>query len=1010
MRYLFFVTVFCFSTVSFSQNTLFFDDHESSYRSGLDLLDKSHYTAARQEFEEYLQYSHDPVRKADAEYYIAFCALALYHQDGEKRIENFIKNHPDHPKSGIAYYELGNFYFKEKKYKRTVKYLEMVDLVKVTEEVREDTRYKLGYSYFAQRQFDNAIEYFNILKNKKGAYSAASSYYAGFIEYERKEYDKAIIDLERAAKDESYANVAPELLANLYYKQKRYDDLITFGERIINSDAGNKSRLALLLGDAHLYKNQLNKAANYYQAYESNTSKISREVRYRIGYTYYNQGEYNKAINQLKRTASDKDSIGIYASYYLGVMYLKDGNKLYAKTAFLNARENTINASLREEGAYQFGKVSYDLDKSSEALEALNYYLTTYPSGKHVDEIGDLLSEGYLKTNNYELALKYIEKRGVTRNLQPVYQKATYLKGAELFNNGDYRNSIAYFDKSLKYPVDEQFVSMSNLWAAEAYSVGRKYEQALPYYQRILGRGNQVDKQTIMRARYGTAYAYYNTKQYDKALIHFKEIIQNGNDGANMQYYNDAEVRLADCYYVKKEYTTAISYYNKSSKKRHADKDYALYQLGLINGIQGNVNAAVKAFDDVIGISRSRFVDDAMFQKGQVHFEKGLYDEAIMDFGQLISSKPSSRFVPYALLRRGSAAYNLQKYDQTIADYTTIINKYTTSKVASEVLLPLQEVLNLTNRGGEFDNYLTVFKQANPDKSGLDVVEFEAAKNAYFNLDYRNAIKKLDQFLNDYPDNPNAIEAKYYQAESYYRLREYDPALELYNELFGVVEFNQHSRVIGRIAEIEYSSGRYENAIYFYRELEVVASNRKQQYNVWDGLMESFFLLAQYDSSQRYAKIILDDGNVHISSKNKALLYLGKSAFAKGDYDQAQDEFLATLNTAKDQFGAEAQYMLGQIYYLTGDYNKSIETLISLNNDFNAYNEWVGKAFLLLADNYLALDDTFQAIGTLKSIVDDFPEEYYRQKAQEKIEEIELLEQVEEETGQNEIDSLINDN
>lgn len=156
--------------------------------------------------------------------------------------------------------------------------------------------------------------------------------------------------------------------------------------------------------------------------------------------------------------------------------------------------------------------------------------------------------------------------------------------------------------------------------------------------------------------------------------------------------------------------------------------------------------------------------------------------------------------------------------------------------------------------------------------------------------------------------------------------------------------------------------------------------------------MESFYLLGQYDSSDHYARQIIDRAAINAGAENKASLYLGKSAMAKGDYDAAQDEFLNTLNAARDEYGAEAKYLLGTIFYLRKDYKQSIETLMSLNNDFKAYDAWVGKSFLLLADNFLAKEDLFQAKATLQSLVDNFPIPTIKMEAANKLKEIEKQE------------------
>jgi TolA-binding protein len=243
-----------------------------------------------------------------------------------------------------------------------------------------------------------------------------------------------------------------------------------------------------------------------------------------------------------------------------------------------------------------------------------------------------------------------------------------------------------------------------------------------------------------------------------------------------------------------------------------------------------------------------------------------------------------------------------------------------------------------------------------------------------------------------YPQSVNVQDAKYFIAESHYRLRQYDKALALYGELTADRNYAQGSKVVARIAEIEYKQGQYNKSVDSFHRLEKFAGSKKDQYNAWSGLMESFYLLAQYDSADVYAKLILEKGNVNASAQNKASLYLGKTALARGDFEGAKDEFLNTLNTAQDEYGAEAKYLLAQIFYNQKDYKQCYETLISLNNDFPTYEEWVGKSFLLLSDNFLAQNDIFQARATLQSLIDKFPLQTVKDEARKKLKALEQQE------------------
>ncbi len=979
------------STVK-AQNSMYITEVDALYRKGLDLLAKSDYAAARETFEAYIRRSDDEIKKADAEYYVAYSALILFHQDGEKRIEKFIRDHESHPKASVAYFELGDFYFRQKSYAKSAEYLAKVNYNALSTEQADKSQFELAYSYFARQQFNEALPHFDALKKRKSAYQAPSSYYAGFIHYELGNYAVALEDLKRAGTFEAYEKVVPGMVASIYYNQKRYDELIAYAEEVLaGSSRINERDFYLLAADAYLYQKNFEKANQYYNLYEERVKNPPRDVRYRIGYVAYRNGDTAKAIDAFKRSAGDQDSIGIYASYYLGILYLKEGNKVYAQTAFDNARNSGITPELTEESTYQYAKVTYDLEQTEKAIDVMNSFVEEFPQSQHIDEINDLLSEAYLNTNNYNLALEHVERsQQVNRNLQQIYQKAAFMKGAELFNANDYDEAIALFTKSLKYPLDPAIKQQAHLWMGESYSILQQYDKAAGQYEQALSDAGLRGSPNGLRARYGLGYAYYNTKQYEQALPHFRAYVDAGKTAG---FYEDAVLRLADCYYVDKQYSNALNFYQAAIRDNKVDNDYAHLQAGVVMGINGNITGATAQYDYILNnYPDSRHYDDALYQKAQLNFENGNFNEAVAGFSRLIRQKPSSQYVPYAYLRRATAYYNLQDYDASVSDYEVILNEYATHAVASEALLPLQEVLNVQGRSSDFSEYLSAYKAANPESQNVESLEFETAKNFYYNLEYAKTIESFNNYISSYPNNPKVPEARYFVAESYYRLNELEPAREIYEELSTQTNLPQYNRIIVRLADIQTETGNRNEALKRYYQLAAVAQNKKEQYNAWSGLMENYYALGEYDSVTHYARLIVERANVNVASQNKASLFIGKAAYARGDYETAEDEFLATLNSARDQYGAEAQYLLGDIFYRQGNHQQSIETLISLTKNFEIYDNWVGESYLLLADNYLALDDTFQAKGTLRSIADNFPVEDIRRRAAEKLDEIEARE------------------
>src|SRR5688572_5129278 len=572
---------------------------ERLYKRGTELVLHSNYGAAREVFSDFLALAspHDS-RRSEAEYYVAFSALSLGNNDGEKLIDDFIDNNPSSPKASTAYYDLANFFYAEGNYTKASQYFKKVNFPALTLDQQSQGHFKWGYSYFNQKKLKEALEQFNFAKKQNNAYAPAANYYAGFIEYSNGKYDEALTDLKKAESSPSYANVVPYLIANIYYKQGRFDTLIEYSNSLKGRTVSNASEIAMLVADAEYFKGDFKKAIESYEKYFANHAKAETGMLFRAGYANYATGNTAKGIEYLDKAAAAKDTVSYYASYYLGILYLKQGNKQNALNAFNYAKRNPKDKKLAEESSFQSVKVAYDAGKPDVAIDEFERFLTAYPSSGHNVEVKELLAQAYVNGNNFNKAIEYIEALP-NRNpyINQAYQKAAYLKGSELFNKGDYEQAVEYFSKSLEFPIDKQYVALASYWSGEAYSIGKRYDQAVNSYSKIISLSG-VDDDILLNTRYGLGYAYFNLEQYDKALTSFREFANRGNKStAN---YVDGLIRLADCYYVSKQYDEALSSYNRARTIGSSDNDYVLLQSGVIYGIQRKYSDSRLMFADLI--------------------------------------------------------------------------------------------------------------------------------------------------------------------------------------------------------------------------------------------------------------------------------------------------------------------------------------------------------------------------------------------------------------------------
>ncbi len=506
MRILVFLICLCLlSGVASGQHQLSQTKAERLYQKGSELVVHQNFGAARKVFSEFLEEASatDP-RRGEAEYYVAFSALNLSHTDGEKLIDQYIAHYPSSPKAATAYYDLALFFYNDNKFTKASQYFKKVDFPALTQGQQSEGHFKWGYSYFNQKQLDEALEQFNFVKNQSNAYSPAANYYAGFVEYSKGMYSEALTDLKKAETNPSYASIVPYLIANVYYKQKRYDELLAYTSSL-KSRTGlqNMREISMLTAEAHYFKGDYEKAAQAYEGFlQDNRASADGSLLFRAGYSNYALNNTEKAIAYLSKSAATRDSVSYYASYYLGITYLKTGEKPLALNAFDYSRRVPKDEKLAEEATFQFAKVAYDIGRTDQAVNELEKFLSTFPRSAHTNEVKELLAQAYVNGNNFHKAIEYIESLpSKNPQVQAAYQKATYLLGAELFNKNNYDEAIQYFEKSLEFPRDQTYVALASFWAAEGYSIRQRPEQAIRHYQKAISVGQQAEAGLAARSR-----------------------------------------------------------------------------------------------------------------------------------------------------------------------------------------------------------------------------------------------------------------------------------------------------------------------------------------------------------------------------------------------------------------------------------------------------------------------------------------------------------------------------
>jgi tetratricopeptide (TPR) repeat protein len=228
---------------------------------------------------------------------------------------------------------------------------------------------------------------------------------------------------------------------------------------------------------------------------------------------------------------------------------------------------------------------------------------------------------------------------------------------------------------------------------------------------------------------------------------------------------------------------------------------------------------------------------------------------------------------------------------------------------------------------------------------------------------------------------PQSPEARFFIGDAYFRMNNKDKALEYFYQLEKVNDSAIRNRAIQRIGTLEFEKGNYQKSIPYFRSSGKNARTKIEEYDAYNGLMESFFATNGYDSAIYYSNKVMTLGEVTPDALPKSLLVKGKSLQASGRVDQAKGTFQTLHTDFKTVQGAEGLYLLALLLHEGGQFNESNELIFDHSQDFGAYDFWYGKQFILLAKNYMKLNEAFQAKATLESVVENSSNDLVKEEA-----------------------------
>lgn len=972
----------------YAQKTAANEDKIKIYNTALELYDKQLYNAAISNFMEYLPFASDPMNISDVEYYIASCKLKLLHNNALSNMLDFMERYPNSRKLNHANLEVGDYYFNIAKYKTALSYYKKVVPGNLTKDERVTLSYRKGYCYFKSNKLKEAKETLYPLTNTDNPYRKEATYYYGYVCYLDKDY-KAALRAFKQVEDENLGAVKL-YIAEIHYLLDEYQKAIDYAEGKDFAELNDKRDL--LLGKCHYRLGNYEKAEEYFEKSHYKIEELSNSEAYEIGYTYYSNKNCIKSSILFEKIANLGDAMAQSASYHLGDCFLKVGKKQNAFNAFYEAQRTEFNKNIQEEAMFAYAKLAQELEYPSKAITAYQKFIEYFPKSAYKNEASKNLATLLYSSSDYKAAISILEGMNVAdESTKELYQKILFLRAQELYLQKDFANSEAMFKRSIANKVDNGILGQSYFWLGEIeYNRGNN-ENARSYFQKFMDNTESKKTKYYPDALYGIAYTYYNQKKYAEAANYFNRYKTSIGYTLPENMFHDATLRLGDCNFAIANYNAALDAYTYIISNKKSGADYAMYQQGMIYGLQGKQTNKINVLKKISrDFPNSPYIPDAIYQTAEVYMSLENYLEAERQLKYLIEDYPNSPWVKECHVKLASLYYRQGEYDNAISEYKFIVKTYPGTAEAQKAIRNAENAYKKKGQVREYLEWAKTVPEINITTSKEDSLYFDLAYKKYTAGDCAGANKDFKEYLDNFANGFFTINSNYYMAMCYISLKKEEDAIPH----FKFVADNQNSEfkedAILKLCNIYIARKDCENGLPYYQMLEKYANNtlslRKSLYHQILCYNQSSDLANAADKSKQLLKIDqLSNAEKGLSNNSIGKNLLMDSAY----FNSAKIYFARTLKNQQDEYAAEAKYYEAFIRYSQDSLDKCRKSIMEFNHQFSNYDYWLGRTFILFSDYYVKKGDIFQAKATLNSVLENFDNKEILDMARKKLDALE---------------------
>jgi tetratricopeptide (TPR) repeat protein len=664
----------------------------SYYIIGDCYLQNNQYAMASQSFSEAGKYDYMPAIKEDALY--NYAKLQYQTSTGSfnsaiKALEDYINQYPNSSRNEEANAYLSSIYMSTKNYQGAINSIEKIQSKSpsILKAYQRCTHFR-ALELINNRNHDLALA----MLEKSLSYpmdkylNISNLYWKGECEYRKGNVQQAYFSLQNyrknnlAAQDENYAQSAYSY-GYAALKTGKYEDAKQAFTEFLKSNAAKndmvlKADACARLGDCYLMQRDLKQAIAQYEKCETLKQQNADYALYQQAQCYGFQQNYAKKANLLEKLMVNypKSPYIDDAEYELAGSYHTQKNYTLAINAYKSfIRKYPKSPYIRQ--AYTHLAQSYlNNQNQEEAIATYKHVFETYPGSQEAKDAMGNLESIYTDQGNTIEFFDYIRRKS-NIDISKGKQDSSAFKAAELrYMRGDCEAAVTGLTRYLDQFSTGLFAAKAHFYRAEcAYGMNR-FDAALSDYESLINNYRTEDYETAIKK---AATITYNKKDYATALKYFNLLGEVSSSNENQLLGMNGRMR---CAYELKNYEEVLVAVNALLELPSLDPDLkadAQYIGGKSAYELNNYPTAKKLFGDLTVNNSNDAAAESAYLIAYIELKQNNIETCEKQIASILGSNYSSEYwLASTFILYGDLYVKKGNYFQARHTYQSIVDNY----------------------------------------------------------------------------------------------------------------------------------------------------------------------------------------------------------------------------------------------------------------------------------------------------------------------------------------------